>query len=166
MAHLISPPLDNWQCQMFLACYSKTSAITYSHVASTPRGAILSQPPCLSNIAEAMRQILRPLTPASTTPTPHLHFRNLPAATTDEQLLALCLPYGPASVVSISQPSHPSRSPSRFATVSFDSPDDALHACVNLHLAQFFNNTIRVHFTSAPPIHHPRLAGTGVNHSS
>lgn len=147
--------------------------MTYSCCFHTP-AAILSRPTWLSNIAADMRQpggqtpLLRPLTQASSTPTRHLHFRNLPAATTDDQLLALCLPYGPASVASISQPpQHPSRSPSRFATVSFDSHDDALHACVNLHLAQFFNNTIRVHFTtSAPPIHHPRLAGTGVHHSS
>lgn len=80
----------------------------------------------------------------SEAPTAHLYVTGLSDGVTEAALRAVFIPYGELTDVHIARPSTSSSSALRFAFVSFEHPDDAVQARLNLHNADFYGRTLRV----------------------
>lgn len=73
----------------------------------------------------------------------HLYIHRLPPEATEENLRAIFVPFGDITDLHLPQDST-TRAHRGYAFVSFDQPEDAHHAILNLDLANFFGKTIRV----------------------
>lgn len=76
--------------------------------------------------------------------TSHLYVTGLADTVTEAALRAAFIPYGELTDVHIARPRSSESGGSRFAFLSFEDPDDAFQARLNLHNADFHGRTLRV----------------------
>lgn len=77
----------------------------------------------------------------------HIYIHALPSETSYPTLRAICIPYGEITELHIPQKPN-SQTHKGYAFVSYEEPEDAEQAKLNLDGAEFFGRTIRVAWAS------------------